>query len=313
MMALLQPIEGTVYDPACGAAVFLASAWTRSSDTITQLYGQEINEQSWRLGFLHLLLQDATFELLTGDTLVDDRLWQLRADRIALDPPLGLNLRFVEHMKSDPRWSLGLPPKSSADLAWVQHAAFHLSDSGVGVVVVSPGALFRNSRSQAAIRVGLVEADLVDAVVYLPPGMLASTSIPVALIVLQKNRPNRGGRVLFVDARQLGTPERGGQRQFEPSEIEELHHVFEEWRAGSLVPEAQFTGVATSEEIIAGDGVLIPNRYISYAEAATEIDGEPIQARYERLIGEAEKRLGALSQLEADLRQQLSLIEVTDD
>lgn len=313
MTAFLEPIEGTVYDPACGAAVFLASAWTRSSDAITQLYGQEINEQSWRLGFLHLLMQNAAFELLTGDTLVDDRLWQLRADRIAVDPPLGLNLRFVEHMESDPRWSLGLPPKSSADLAWVQHVAFHLSDSGVGVVVVSPGALFRNSYSEVAIRTGLVEADLVDAVVLLPPGMLASTSVPVALIVLQKNRSNRHGRVLFVDARQLGTPERGGLRQFAPVEIAKITEVVQKWRDGSLEQEAQFTGIASSDEIIASGGVLIANRYISYAQAATEIDGEPIRDRYERLIEETDERLAALPQLEHEIRRQLSLIEVTDD
>ena len=171
-------------------------------------------------------MQNATFELLTGDTLVDDRLWQLRADRIAVEPPLGLNLRFVEQMESDPRWSLGLPPKSSADLVWVQHVAFHLADFGVGVIAVSPGALTRG-RSEASIRAGLVEADLVDAVVHLPPGMLAATSIPVALLVLQRNRPNREGRVLFVDARQLGTPARGGLRQFAPAEISHIAGVLQ--------------------------------------------------------------------------------------
>ena len=112
MAALLEPIKGTVYDPACGAATFLASVWKRHSDTITGLYGQEINEQSWRLGFLHLLLQNAPFEFLTGDIMVDDQLWQLRADRVAVEPPFGPHLHSVEQMQGDPRWSLGLPPKS---------------------------------------------------------------------------------------------------------------------------------------------------------------------------------------------------------
>src|SRR5690606_26763361 len=118
---------------------------------------------------------NADFELVTGDTLLDDRLWQLRADRIALEPPLNLQLRLVEQMEGDPRWSWGLPPKSSADWAWVQHVAYHLSDDGVGAVAVSLGALTRGS-SESQIRRRLVESDMLDAVVHLPPGMLASTS-----------------------------------------------------------------------------------------------------------------------------------------
>ena len=308
MTAVLAPIEGSVYDPACGSAVFLAEAWRQNRDAITRLYGQEINEHSWRLGFLHLLLQNADFELVTGDTLLDDRLWQLRADRIALEPPLGLHLRLGEQMEGDPRWSWGLPPKSSADLAWVQHVAFHLSDDGMGVVAVSPGALTRG-QSESQIRRGLAESDVLDAVVHLPPGMLASTSVPIALLVLQRNRPNRSGRVLLVDARQLGSPERGGLRQFETFEIDRLRDVFRRWRSGLLEPEGQFTGIATVEEIVANDGSLIPNRYVSYAEAATEIDGEPIGVRHGRLTDEMDERLALLHGLEAEIHRALSVIE----
>lgn len=308
MTALLAPIEGTVYDPACGSAVFLAEAWRQNSEAITRLYGQELNEHSWRLGFLHLLLQNADFELVTGDTLLDDRLWQLRADRIALEPPLNLQLRLVEQMEGDPRWSWGLPPKSSADWAWVQHVAYHLSDDGVGAVAVSPDTLTRGS-SESQIRHGLIESDMLDAVVHLPPGMLASKSAPIAVLVLQRNRSNRSGRVLFVDARQLGSPERGGLRQFEPSEIDRLRDVFRSWRSGSLEPEGQFTGIATVDEIIASDVSLSPNRYVSYGEAFTEIDGESIGVRYRRLSGEMDGRLSVLHEIEAEIRRAFSVIE----
>lgn len=44
-----------------------------SLGSIKRLYGQELSEQSWRVGFLHLLLHDAAFEVVTGDTLIDDR------------------------------------------------------------------------------------------------------------------------------------------------------------------------------------------------------------------------------------------------
>lgn len=313
MTTVLEPIEGTVYDPACGSGVFLASAWRANPGAVNRLYGQEVNEYSWRLGFLHLLLQGADFELMTGDTLLDDQLWHLRADRIAVEPPLGVHLRFLEQMDDDPRWSWGLPPKSSADLAWAQHVAFHLSDSGVGVVVVSPGVLFGTGHAESAIRMGMLQDDVLDAVVYLPPGMLAATSGPVALLVLQKNRLNQSKNVLFVDARQLGTPERGGLRQFTPADIRELREVFQSWRDGTLQPEAQFTEFASSREIVFNKCVLLPSRYISYAEAASEIDGEPIRTRFERLVGEANERSMALPRLKSPIQRQLPLIEAADD
>jgi type I restriction enzyme M protein len=312
MTALLAPIQGSVYDPACGSAVFLAEAWRQNRDAITRLYGQEINEHSWRLGFLHLLLQNADFELVTGDTLLDDRLWQLRADRIALEPPLNLHLRLVEQMEGDPRWSWGLPQKSSADLAWVQHVAFHLSDEGVGAVAVSPGALAR-SHSESQIRQGLVESDMLDAVVHLPPGMLASASIPIAVLVLQRNRSNRSGHVLFVDARQLGSPERGGLRRFEPSEIDRLRDVFRRWRSGSLESEGQFAGIATVDEIIASGVSLSPNRYISYARIATHIDGELISERLERLARTLDEQMEVLELFygrEDEIRRLLAVEEL---
>ena len=312
MTALLEPVEGTVYDPACGKALFLASTWQRYPHRITHLYGQEISEQSWRLGFIHLLLQDARFQLVTGDTMVDDRLWHLRADRIAVEPPFGLRLASVEQMDGDPRWSLGLPPKLHADLAWVQHVAFHLSDSGIGVVVVPPSALTRGGRSEVAIRTGLLEADYVDAVLYLPPGMLTSTSVPVAILVLQKNRPKREGRVLFVDARQLGRPQRGGVRSFRPSEIVRIRRTLQGWRDGVLEPEVQFTGIGTTDEIIANGSVFIPNRHIQYAESVTEIDGEPLRARQQRLTATVQEGLAVLPRVEAAIRQQLSSTYPTD-
>ncbi len=313
MAALLEPIEGTVYDPACGTAVFLASVWKDHSDTITHLYGQEINQQSWRLGFLHLLLQDAPFEILTGDTMVDDRFWQLRSDRVAVEPPFGHRLRSIEQMEGDPRWSLGLPPKPRADLAWVQHVAYHLSDSGVGVVIVPPGALLRTGRSEVTIRKGLVEADHLDAVLYLPPGMLAATSVPAAVLVLQKHRKNRTGRVLFLDARQLGKPERGGVRRFEPAEIGRIGQTLQRWRDGSLEPETRFTAEATTGQILANNSVLTPNLYISYAETVKEIDGEPIPSRHERLTHTVKDRLAALPRIEAATQRQLSSIYTFKD
>lgn len=293
LMAVLEPIEGTIYDPACGAAMFLSAVHEEHAPDVDRLLGQEVNEASWRLGFLHLTLLDAEFELTTGDTLVDDQHWQLRADRIGLEPPLNLKLRSIESLESDARWTWGVP-QSSADLLWVQHVAFHLNDKGLGAVVVTPGALFRGPSSEIAIRKGLLRDDLVDGVVQLPPGMLGSTNASAALVLLARNKDNRAGKILFVDARHLGTPARSGLRHITSSDLNRIRSLIAHWREGEFEPEHQFSGAATVEEVSVENAELLPTRYIDYAELITEIDGEPIGERFTRLSAVAADKLSGL-------------------
>lgn len=283
LKVFLSPLEGKVYDPAFGAGVFLASAWRDEAQSIERLYGQELVEQSWRVGFLHLLLLNADFDLRKGDTLVDDRFRDLRADRIAVDPPLGLKPQF-DPTPSDPRWSWGIPSKGSADLLWAEHVAFHLSDDGIGVVLVSPGSLARHTEQH--VRAGLVGAGLVEMVVQLPPGTLAATSIAPCLVVLRK-AAHSSGQVLFIDARQLGTAERGGFRTFASDDIEELTRLVQDWRSNEFAAEPQLAGAASIGMVLDNQADLTPTRYVPYDEAVTHIDGERIAHRYQRLDDEA--------------------------
>lgn len=280
---LLRPITGAVYDPACGNAMVLARAWHQRDTDDVVLWGQEVNVQSWRLGFLHLTLNDAEFRLTTGDTLRDDRFWELKADRIAADPPFGGKLTTSEGL-SDPRWEFGIPSKST-DWLWPQVLLNHLSRGGRGVTTLPAGALFRRGR-EGNIRQAIVEEGMLDAVIELPPGLWAQTSIPSALLVFDGGRENRSERVLFVDGRQLGTPRRGKPHELDEDDIARVRHVMEKWRKGESVNDPRFAAGASFEEILARDAVLSPNRYVQYATRVTAIDGEPIPERLDRLRSE---------------------------
>lgn len=306
MNVFLSPLEGKIYDPAFGGGVFLGSAWRDNAQSIERLYGQELVEQSWRVGFLHLLLWDADFDLKTGDTLVDDRFRDLRADRIALDPPLGLKPQF-ELVPSDARWSWGIPAKGNADLLWVEHVAFHLADDGRGVVLVGPSALARASEQH--VRAGLVESGLIEMVVQLPPGTLAATSVAPCAVVLRKAAETRG-EVLFIDARHFGSAERGGFRTFGAADIEELTRLVQEWRSGQFEAEPQLAGAASIDRVIDQGADLTPTRYVPYDEAVTQIDGEQIAPRYQRLDEEArEAASSVVSRGRAVLDDWIGLVE----
>ena len=66
------------------------------------------------------------------------------------------------------------------------------------------GILFRGG-AEGKIRRGIVESDLFEAVIGLAPNLFFGASIPVAVCVLNRDKPReRRGKVLFVDAAQEG-------------------------------------------------------------------------------------------------------------
>src|SRR5207248_2628508 len=137
-------------------------------------------------------------------------------------------------------WVYGTPPVGNANYAWIQHFIYHLAPAdgrggGVAGFVMANGSLSSNTGGEGDIRRKIVEADLVDAVVTLPPQLFYTTGIPVCLWFLTRDktgknlRPEptsltrqrrqtgsfagasglsgggRRGETLFIDARRLGT------------------------------------------------------------------------------------------------------------
>jgi type I restriction-modification system DNA methylase subunit len=68
------------------------------------------------------------------------------------------------------------------------------------------GAMTSNSSNEDVIRKGLIEDDLVECMVALPPKLFVNTQIPACLFFLNKNK-SRKGETLFIDARHFGRME----------------------------------------------------------------------------------------------------------
>jgi type I restriction enzyme M protein len=66
-------------------------------------------------------------------------------------------------------------------------------------VVMPHGVLFRGG-AEKQIRQGLVQSDLLEAVIGLPPNLFYSTNIPACLLIFRAAKSaSRSGAVLFVD------------------------------------------------------------------------------------------------------------------
>jgi type I restriction-modification system DNA methylase subunit len=196
---------GTVFDPAAGEGGLLlmaALAEDRDQAQPMNLVGFELNAEVLNVSRAQFFLYGEQASLKNVDSFRVPREQLPSADLVLLDPPLGASNWGDADIYLDDRWSYGVPPPKSADLAWIQLAVQSLAPGGRAVVVTSPSATSGGGR-EAAIRSALLDAGCIVGVVLLPPRMRPNTSIPLALWILRAPG-STSNTVLLIDANSLG-------------------------------------------------------------------------------------------------------------
>src|SRR6478672_7161906 len=195
LVEMLAPYKGRIYDPACGSGgmfvqseKFVESHGGSLGDI--SIYGQESNATTRRLAVMNLALRgiEADFGPEHADTFRRDLHPDLRADFVIANPPFNDSDWFRKD--DDVRWKFGVPPKGNANFAWVQHFIHHLAPRGMAGFVLANASMSSNQSGEGEIRRALVEADLVDCMVALPGQLFYSTTIPVCLWFLAKDKKN---------------------------------------------------------------------------------------------------------------------------
>ena len=248
------------------------------------LHGQEKNLGTWAICKMNMLLHglpDVTIE--KGDTIRDPKLVDegelLLYDRVIANPPFSLDEWGRDVAESDGygRFRFGLPPKTKGDFAFVQHMVAVLNASGRLGVVMPHGVLFRGS-AEGKIRQGLLQEDLFEAVIGLPPNLFYGTGIPASILVLNRDKPvARRGRVLFIDA-STEFEEGSNQNRLRDQDIRHIADTF-----GAYADGDKYARVVPLAEIDQNDWNLNISRYVDTSEEQERID-----------VGEAVRRLQVL-------------------
>ena len=281
LVSLLKPHAGMkVYDPTCGSGGMLIQTRNYLSDhgenpANLQLFGQEMNLSTWAICKLNMFLHGVfSADIRKGDTLGEPQHVEhgeiMRFDRVIANPPFSLKNwgRDLAEHDGYGRYRFGIPPKDAGDLAFVQHMIASLNQEGVMGVVVPHGVLFRGGQ-EGEIRKGILEDDLVEAVIGLPSGLFYGTGIPAALLVINKNKAlERKGRVLFINA-ELDYQEGKNQNILRDQDIEKVVGCFDAYNEIK-----RFSRVVPIEEIRENDHNLNIRRY-----ADTSPPPEPFDVR----------------------------------
>jgi type I restriction enzyme M protein len=329
LVEMIEPYKGRVYDPCFGSGgMFVQSenfveAHGGQRNDIA-VYGEELNDTTWRLGKMNLAIRGIEADLgpRWGDTFHDDLHPDLKADFILANPPFNISDWGGDQLRDDPRWKFGSPPASNANFAWLQHIASKLAPEGVAGVVLANGSLSSQQSGEGEIRRKMIEADLVECIVGLPPQLFYTTQIPVSLWFLNRDKGSGGsrswrdrrGEMLFIDARKLGELVDRTHRELSNADTTRIISAYHAWRGEPGVNAYEdlpgFCASVSKEQIANHRFVLTPGRYVGSEDAVD--DGEPTQEKIERLTQELRKAFDEGRKLESVIRANFESIRHVD-
>ncbi|MBV7250531.1 MULTISPECIES: class I SAM-dependent DNA methyltransferase [Streptomyces] len=330
IVEILEPYEGRVYDPACGsggmfvqAAKFIEAHQGRGHKADIAVYGQELNERTWRLAKMNLAIHGIDGNLATrwGDTFAEDKHADLKADFVMANPPF--NIKDWARDESDARWKFGVPPKNNANYAWLQHMVSKLGERGTAGIVLANGSMSSQSSGEGDIRQAMVEADLVACMVALPSQLFRTTQIPACLWFLAKDKTPQGakrqedrrGEILFIDARAMGEMIDRTERILTETDLAKIAGAYHAWRGTASAreegltyeDEPGFCFSADLETVRQHGYALTPGRYVGAVEVEEE-DVEAVAARIAELTEELYTLFEKSVTLEKMVRERLGAI-----
>ncbi|WP_022911025.1 type I restriction-modification system subunit M [Aestuariimicrobium kwangyangense] len=212
----------TVYDPAAGTGGMLMGALDKireaNHSAVVQVYGQELNDETWAIAQSDLMMQDISpDQMANGNTLTQDHFPTHKFDFILANPPYGVDWKgYAGPIKDEHellgfhgRFGAGLPRVSDGSLLFLQHMLSKMKPDGSRVgIVLSGSPLFSGQAGsgESEIRRWILENDWLEGIVALPDQMFYNTGISTYVWILtnRKDDPSRG-LVRLIDGRESGS------------------------------------------------------------------------------------------------------------
>lgn len=237
----------TLYDPSAGSGTLLLALAHQIGEENCTIYSQDISQKSNEFLRLNLILNNLVHSLgnvVHGNTLTEPAHYNETKTRLAefdyivSNPPFKTDFSEYRNDLADDklreRFFAGVPniPKNKKDsmsiyLMFIQHILYSLKDNGKAAIVVPTGFITAQSGIEKKIREELIDKKMLKGVVSMPSNIFATTGTNVSVLFIDKT--NKDGKVLLVDASNLGEKIKDGKNQktiLRPEEIEKIVTIF---------------------------------------------------------------------------------------
>jgi type I restriction enzyme M protein len=213
---VLEPRQGTVFDPACGSGgMFVQSAHfverlkQNPAEKLT-FRGLEKNATTIRLAKMNLAVHGLEGDIQKAITYYEDPHELLgKGDFVMANPPFNVDEVDADKIKRDPRLPFGLPgvnksgKVSNGNYLWISYFYSYLNEKGRAGFVMSSQASSAG-RDEAKVRQKLIETGDVDIMISIRSNFFYTRTVPCELWFLNRAKPTeRKDKVLMIDARNI--------------------------------------------------------------------------------------------------------------
>ncbi|MBF6353618.1 SAM-dependent DNA methyltransferase [Nocardia higoensis] len=245
-----------VLDPACGTGGMLSSAEAHitalNPQATVDLYGQELNPESWAICRSDLMIKGEDSEnIVLGNSLDDnDGHKNTKFDYMLANPPFGVEWKKIKddveweaaNLGDAGRYGAGLPRINDGSLLFLQHMISKmkpvnaLGEGGSRIGIVFNGSpLFTGAAGsgESEIRRWIIENDWLEAVVALPDQLFYNTGISTYFWILtNRKKLDHQGKVVLLDARDYWVKMRKSmgdkRKQISDEQIREITQLYGE-------------------------------------------------------------------------------------
>ncbi len=244
MVEIIEPHQGTVFDPACGSGgMFVQSASfierhrheLKNGDGDIFVYGQEKTLETVKLARMNLAVNGLRGEVKQANTYYEDPFESFgRFDYVLANPPFNVDDVSLSSVEKDKRFNTyGIPRNKSkvkksdqgketvpnGNYLWISLFATSLKKGGRAALVMANSASDAR-HSEADIRRTLIEQNLIYGMLTLPSNMFYTVTLPATLWFFDKAKKDKN--ILFIDARNIFTQIDRAHREFTEEQVQNI-------------------------------------------------------------------------------------------
>jgi type I restriction-modification system DNA methylase subunit len=255
MCKLIKPVKNmNIADLFSGAGSCLARVFQEYKSLNPILYGEEINFDMFGISNMLFIINEViNTQVVQRNVYTNSEADFEKFDNVLMDSPFALSVTIEDSAV----YKYGLPSKSAADWANYQIALSKLKPTGRAIATTSVGGL--NRASDIKIREGIINDDLVEAIIMLPSSMYVNTAIPTAIIVFNKRKAESiRNKVIMIDASESFIRKNRRQNSLTQETINRIIHVVQN---GTV--EKQFSTVVDLETLRKNEYNLNASYYLN--------------------------------------------------
>ena len=240
MVEIIEPHNGTVFDPACGSGgmfvqslQFVEARKAPGEDAGLFVYGAEKTLETVKLAKMNIAVNGLRGDIRQANTYYEDAHGSFgKFDYVLTNPPFNVDDVNLSRVEGDRRFNTyGIPRNKgkakdkgavtvpNANYLWINLFATSLKPKGRAALVMANSASDAR-HSEADIRKNLIENNLIYAMLTLPSNMFYTVTLPATLWFFDKDK--KDDRILFIDARNIFTQIDRAHREFSREQIQNI-------------------------------------------------------------------------------------------